>query len=85
MSVILLQIVTVLANMAAVEQCWSELVDNGGVALLVDLLGTCPPNYPTEAELSASERVLQKTAIALTRLSRNSNTAQEVVSLKGSL
>ena len=77
------QVVTVLANMAAVETCFPDIATNDGLDLLVQFLYQRPPKYGTEAEIAACERVQQKAAIALTRLSREARNAQIVVELDG--
>jgi hypothetical protein len=73
--------------MSAIEHCCIDITDNHGVALLVEFLKEAVPsgNNKTnfEAEGAACERVQQKAAIALTRLSRDPENAQLVVDLQG--
>lgn len=79
----MLQIVTVLANMAQSTSCFGEIVDNDGLSLLVTFLNIKPTAKLTEAELAACERVHQKSAIALTRLAKDGENAQEIVAKGG--
>ena len=74
-----LQIVTVLANMAQSSSCFNEIVDNDGLALLINFLNITPNSKLTEAELAACERVHQKSAIALTRLAKDPDNAARIV------
>lgn len=65
------QIAAVLANMAANSDCREEVVKHGGLPVLLELLDAkCPkpPEKPEEhAQIAATERVLQKSAIAISR------------------
>jgi len=79
----LFQIVTVLANMAQSTSCFTDIVDNEGLSLLVNFLNIRPNAKLTEAELAACERVHQKSAIALTRLAKDPPNAQSIVSKGG--
>ena len=79
----LFQVATVLANMAAVESCCAEIVDSGGLELMLDFLTEQPSCFANEAEVAACERVQQKAGIALARLSRDPENAQIIVALKG--
>uniref|UniRef100_A0A4W3JPE5 INSC spindle orientation adaptor protein n=1 Tax=Callorhinchus milii TaxID=7868 RepID=A0A4W3JPE5_CALMI len=64
------QVVTILANMATLDQCASEISQENGVELLLELLHEkSSPGVPAEA--GALERVLQKAAVTLARLSRD--------------
>ena len=72
-----------LANMAAVECCCSEIIDNHGIELLVQFLHEAPVEGSRKCELATVERVQQKAAIALTRLCRDTEVAQTVVDLNG--
>ena len=76
---------TVLANMAGLESCWSEIVDNHGIELLVRFLYESEPQFGSEAELVACERLHQKSAIALTRLCKDEDSCQTVLDLQGNL
>jgi len=77
------QVVTVLANMAADPQCREEILHEDGLCFLVELLGTCVDSAGNAAELAAAERVLKKTAIALSRLCTDPALCQELISLQG--
>ena len=61
------QVVTVMANLASKEACRSEMLAEDGLCFLVSLLSTSPEKTGTPAETAAAERVLKKTAIALSR------------------
>ncbi len=70
------QVAAVLANMAANADCRSEVVKHGGLPLLLQFLMASPPfeiNSESDirpedyAQLAATERVLQKSAIAISR------------------
>ena len=61
------QVVTVMANLASKEACRTEILAEDGLCFLVSLLATNPENTATPAETAAAERVLKKTAIALSR------------------
>ena len=61
------QVVTVMANLASKEACRSEMLAEDGLCFLVSLLSTSPEKTGTPAETAPAERVLKKTAIALSR------------------
>ena len=64
------QVVAVLANMASRPASRRELMVSGGVRLLVGLLANKGAHRPNKQEgpgAAATERVLQKTAIAIAR------------------
>ena len=61
------QVVTVLANLANREECRTDILSCDGLCFLISLLSTNPENTGTPAETAAAERVLKKTAIALSR------------------
>ena len=61
------QVVTVMANLASKESCRPEMLAEDGLCFLVSLLSTSPEQTGTPAETAAAERVLKKTAIALSR------------------
>ena len=61
------QVVTVMANLASKESCRAEMLAEDGLCFLVSLLSTSPEQTGTPAETAAAERVLKKTAIALSR------------------
>lgn len=75
--------VTVLANMSAVEACLAEIRKHRGVELLVRFLHERPPDVATDAEMTAGEHVQQKAAIALSRLCRDPTNAKLVIAAKG--
>ena len=61
------QVVTVIANMAANRDCRADIIEEEGMCFLVSLLSTNVESVGTAAEQAAAERVLKKTAIALSR------------------
>ena len=61
------QVVTVLANLASKEEARHDILAEDGLGFLVTLLDTNPEHTATPAETAAAERVLKKTAIALSR------------------
>lgn len=61
------QVATVLANLAAREECRTAILQQDGLGFLLSLLSTSPGTSPTQAEGAAAERVLKKAAIALSR------------------
>ena len=61
------QVATVLANLAAREECRDAILQQDGLGFLLSLLTTSPGASPTQAEGAAAERVLKKAAIALSR------------------
>ena len=61
------QVVTVLANLASKEEARHDILAEDGLGFLVTLLATNPEHTATPAETAAAERVLKKTAIALSR------------------
>uniref|UniRef100_UPI00398F15C8 protein inscuteable homolog n=1 Tax=Pristiophorus japonicus TaxID=55135 RepID=UPI00398F15C8 len=74
------QVVTILANMAVLDQCASEMIQENGVELLLEFLHEkTPPGI--SAEGAALERVLQKSAVTLARLSREPNITHIATSL----
>ncbi|KAB0391383.1 hypothetical protein E2I00_004944 [Balaenoptera physalus] len=74
------QIVTILANMSVLEQCASDIIQENGVQLIMGLLSE-KPRSGTPAEVAACERVQQKAAVTLARLSRDPDVAREAVRL----
>ncbi|XP_065344245.1 protein inscuteable homolog [Cloeon dipterum] len=78
------QAATLLANMAAVPEARAELAESGRavVALLCFLQIRSSP-LQRSAEISAAERVQQKSAIALSRLCSSQTVAQQIVELQG--
>ena len=61
------QVVTVIANLATKEDSRQDILAEDGLCFLISLLSTNPENTQTPAETAAAERVLKKTAIALSR------------------
>jgi len=87
------QVAAVLANMAANSECRGDVVKHGGIPLLLKFLH-CNAAAATDeqavvtssdeqAQQAATERVLQKSAIAISRLCNDSHLAKEVVRLHG--
>ncbi|XP_059481014.1 protein inscuteable homolog [Neocloeon triangulifer] len=78
------QAATLLANMAAVAEARAELAESGRavVALLCFLQIRSSP-LQRAPEISAAERVQQKSAIALSRLCSSQTVAQQIVDLQG--
>lgn len=71
--------------MAQSSSCFSEIVDNDGLSLLLNFLKIVPTSSLSPAELAACERVHQKSAIALTRLAKDAENAKEIVKSGGKL
>ena len=61
------QIATILANMAAVYSARADIVSNGALATLTSFLQLRPSPMQRPAEVAACERVLKKSAIAISR------------------
>ena len=77
------QVVTVLANMVAVDVCRHSIINNNGISLCLELLNICPADFKLAPEISACERVQQKAAIALTRMCREEEIGKVIVSSDG--
>uniref|UniRef100_A0A3B5B6C8 INSC spindle orientation adaptor protein n=1 Tax=Stegastes partitus TaxID=144197 RepID=A0A3B5B6C8_9TELE len=75
------QVVTILANLSVLEQCASEVLQEQGVERLLLLLGE-KPSSSSPSEGAACERVQQKAAVTLARLSRDPDVAQTAIQLK---
>ncbi|XP_044537746.1 protein inscuteable homolog [Gracilinanus agilis] len=73
-------IVTILANMSVLEQCASDIIQEDGLQLLMGMLSEKPLSG-SPAEVAACERVQQKAAVTLTRLSRDADVAREAIRL----
>ncbi|CAG0924116.1 unnamed protein product [Notodromas monacha] len=73
------QIATVLANMAASPICRTTVASDDGLRVLHDFLLSSPRPDQRPAEISACERVQQKSAIALSRLCSETDVAKKVV------
>uniref|UniRef100_A0A667X087 INSC spindle orientation adaptor protein n=1 Tax=Myripristis murdjan TaxID=586833 RepID=A0A667X087_9TELE len=74
------QVVTILANLSVLEQSAPEVLQEKGTVLLL-LLGE-KPSSSSPSEGAACERVQQKAAVTLARLSRNPEVAQTAIQLK---
>ncbi|XP_071136156.1 protein inscuteable homolog isoform X1 [Mytilus edulis] len=77
------QVVTVLANMVAVDVCRPCIINNNGISLCLELLSICPADYKSASEISACERVQQKAAIALTRMCREEEIGKIICTSEG--
>uniref|UniRef100_A0A8D2ZD94 INSC spindle orientation adaptor protein n=1 Tax=Scophthalmus maximus TaxID=52904 RepID=A0A8D2ZD94_SCOMX len=75
------QVVTILANLSVLEQCASEVLQEQGTERLLLLLGE-KPSSSSPSEGAACERVQQKAAVTLARLSRDPDVAQTAIQLK---
>ncbi|KAM3870653.1 protein inscuteable homolog [Diretmus argenteus] len=74
------QVVTILANLSVLEQCASEVLQEKGIERLLLLLGE-RPSSSSPSEGAACERVQQKAAVTLARLSRDPDVAQSAIQL----
>uniref|UniRef100_A0A8D0HHW8 INSC spindle orientation adaptor protein n=1 Tax=Sphenodon punctatus TaxID=8508 RepID=A0A8D0HHW8_SPHPU len=74
------QVVTILANMSVLDQCASEIIQGNGVQLLMAMLSEKSSSGNT-AEVAACERVQQKAAVTLARLSRDPEVAHAAIKL----
>jgi len=77
------QIATILANMAAVFSVRPDIVSHGALVTLVGFLQLRPSPLQRPAEVTASERVLKKSAIALSRVCGEEDAARQIVELCG--
>ncbi|KAG1661807.1 Protein inscuteable [Nymphon striatum] len=77
------QVVTVLSNMAENTENKADLLENGGIILLLCYLQERPTVVYNKAELAACERVQQKSAIAIARLCSEQEAAISVSKLQG--
>nr|XP_020657074.1 protein inscuteable homolog isoform X2 [Pogona vitticeps] len=74
------QVVTIFANMSVLGQCVSEVIQGNGVQVLMDMLfEKSSSGNPPEA--AACERVQQKAAVTLARLSRDPDVAHAAIKL----
>ncbi|XP_056137873.1 protein inscuteable homolog isoform X3 [Lampris incognitus] len=78
------QVVTILANLSVLEQSAPEVLQEKGIERLLLLLGE-KPSSSSPSEGAACERVQQKAAVTLARLSRDPDVAQTAIQLKGCL
>ncbi|KAM7163609.1 protein inscuteable homolog isoform 2-T2 [Macrochelys suwanniensis] len=74
------QVVTILANMSVLDQCASEIIQGNGVQLLMEMLFE-RSSSGNSAEVTACERVQQKSAVTLARLSRDPEVAHAAIKL----
>ncbi|CAI9740269.1 Protein inscuteable homolog [Octopus vulgaris] len=77
------QVASILANMAVMESCQAEISRQNGIDILLNYLHEEPSSFRSAVEIAACERVLQKAAIALTRLSRDECRAQLIAKSQG--
>ncbi|XP_013980154.2 protein inscuteable homolog isoform X2 [Salmo salar] len=75
------QVVTILANLSVLEQSSSEVLQEKGIERLLQLLGE-KPSSSSPSEGAACERVQQKAAVTLARLSRDPDVAQTAIQLR---
>ncbi|KAK7877702.1 hypothetical protein WMY93_031589 [Mugilogobius chulae] len=74
------QVVTILANLSVLEQCSQELLQEQGVERLLVFLSE-RPSSSSPSEGAACERVQQKAAVTLARLSRDADFAHNAIKL----
>ncbi|MBN3322471.1 INSC protein, partial [Atractosteus spatula] len=74
------QVVTILANISVLEQASSEVLQEKGIEHLLLLLSE-KPSSSSPAEVAACERVQQKAAVTLARLSRDNDVVQTAIQL----
>ncbi|XP_044126707.1 protein inscuteable homolog [Bufo gargarizans] len=72
------QIVTIIANLSILEQTATDILRENGVVTLVSML-TEKTLTGSAAEVSACERVLQKSAVTIARLCRDPDIAQSAI------
>ncbi|GAB6019450.1 hypothetical protein CHUAL_001029 [Chamberlinius hualienensis] len=77
------QVATVLVNMAGTSEGRSEIILNGGVDVLIRFLHLVSSSSYSRTDISALERVHQKSAISLSRLCSKQSVAERVVALGG--
>ncbi|XP_062856346.1 protein inscuteable homolog [Trichomycterus rosablanca] len=75
------QVVTILANLSVLEQTAPEVLQENGIERLLVLLGE-KPSSSSPSEGAACERVQQKAAVTLARLSRDPDVAQAAIELQ---
>ncbi|XP_030640648.1 protein inscuteable homolog [Chanos chanos] len=75
------QVVTILANLSVLEQSAPEILQEKGIERLLLLLGE-KPSSSSPSEGAACERVQQKAAVTLARLSRDPEVAQTAIQLQ---
>ncbi|KAK0135742.1 Protein inscuteable [Merluccius polli] len=74
------QVVTILANLSVLEQTAPEVLQEKGIERLLLLLGETPSSS-SPSEGAACERVQQKAAVTLARLSRDPEVARTAIQL----
>ncbi|XP_026562215.1 protein inscuteable homolog [Pseudonaja textilis] len=74
------QIVTVLANLSVLDQCASEIIQQNGIQVLMEMLSEKAP-FGNSPERAACEQVQQKAAVTLARLSRDPEVANSAIKL----
>ncbi|KAG8438442.1 hypothetical protein GDO86_008937 [Hymenochirus boettgeri] len=72
------QIATILANLSVVDNCASDIVQENGVQTLIGMLYE-KSSSGRPSEVSACERVQQKAAVTLARLSRDPHIAHSAI------
>ncbi|XP_023665937.1 protein inscuteable homolog isoform X2 [Paramormyrops kingsleyae] len=75
------QVATILANLSVLEQSASEVLQENGIERLLLLLAE-KPSSSSPSEGAACERVQQKAAVTLARLSRDPEVAQTAIQLQ---
>lgn len=75
------QVVTILANLSVLEQCTADILEEKGIEQLLVLLNE-KPSSSSPSESAACERVQQKAAVTLARLSRDPLLAQTAIQCK---
>ncbi|KAK6626100.1 hypothetical protein RUM43_006404 [Polyplax serrata] len=77
------QAATIIANMSSVPECRKHLAEQRAVVALLCFLEIHQSPLQNAPEVAAAERVLQKSAIALSRLCSDTVVAKQVVELQG--
>ncbi|KAH0620919.1 hypothetical protein JD844_021827 [Phrynosoma platyrhinos] len=72
--------VTILANISVLDRCASEIIQGNGVQVLMEMLFE-KSSSGNPAEVAACERVQQKAAVTLARLSRDPEVAHIATNL----
>ncbi|KAJ8249144.1 hypothetical protein GJAV_G00231640 [Gymnothorax javanicus] len=75
------QVVTILANLSVLDQAVPDVLQEKGIERLLLLLGE-KPSSSSPSEGAACERVQQKAAVTLARLSRDPEVAQTAIQLQ---
>jgi hypothetical protein len=76
--------------MALYDNCMHDIVEFSGLNLIMEFLNEKPNDYMNnsqtmESEMSACERVQQKSAIALSLFSKNLSYVKILIELKGNI